>query len=140
MGNGLRKERSKKRDGKEEGRPSHLKIAFQGPGGVGKSSLLIRYVQVLFSFSFLFSFFFLKIFFLFLRTFFWRRNMIQQLMTSLNFLLLLFDLLFFFILKFINHSYRKQIILSADEQPLLFDIIGFHSLFILIIHFKILVF
>ena len=77
MGNGLQKERSKKRAGKE--RSSSLRIAFQGPGGVGKSSLVCRYVQVLF-FFFCFFFFFESILkdyllFLFLRVFLWR-NMI----------------------------------------------------------------
>ena len=71
MGNGLRKERSKKRDGKEEerfSRPSQMKVEMEGPGGVGKSSLSIRYVQVLFSFSSVFSFIYFL--FLFLKDFF----------------------------------------------------------------------
>ena len=48
MGNSLQKERPKRRV---------VEIAFQGPRGVGKSFLLLRYVQVLFSFSFFFLIF-----------------------------------------------------------------------------------
>ena len=54
MGNGLQKERKKKRVGEEERPLIYLNITFQGPGGVGKSSLALRYFQVLFSFSFSF--------------------------------------------------------------------------------------
>ena len=74
MGNGLLKERPKKRvveerrPKKEEEeerffRPSQMEIALDGFGAVGKSSLIIRFVLVLF-FFFFFSFSFFFFFFL----------------------------------------------------------------------------